>query len=144
MLCMPMFSVCFFFFWGGDGGGGVNFCGVYCPSVIVFLAIGGTCRCEHTLLCEQIVKRHLYIFIHSLFSCHQWGLRVWCIYVCVTSKDYRHDAYLSVSPLRITDMMYIYLCHQWGFQVWCTSMSPVKITGMMNKNVTGEDYRYDE
>ena len=84
MLCMPMFSVCLFvclfvvFFWG------VSFCRSYCPSVIVFLAIGGTCRCEHTLLCEQIVKRHLYIFIHSLFF----------------------------SPVRVTGMMYIYLCQQ--------------------------------
>ena len=75
----------------------MNFCGLYCPSVIVFLAIGGTCRCEHTLLCEQIVKRHLYIFIHSLFF--------------VTSEGYGYDVYMSVSPVRITDMMHIYLCH---------------------------------
>ena len=44
---------------------GVSFCWSYCPNVIVFLASGGTWRCEHTLFCVEIVKRHLSIFINS-------------------------------------------------------------------------------
>ena len=38
---------------------GVSFCGLYCPNVIVFLACGGTWRCEHISLCVEIVNRHL-------------------------------------------------------------------------------------
>ena len=44
---------------------GMSFCGLYCPNVIAFLACGGTWRCEHTLFCVDIVKRHVLIFIHS-------------------------------------------------------------------------------
>ena len=44
----------------------MSFCGLYCPNVIVFLACGGTWRCEHTLFCVEIVKRHLQILIHSI------------------------------------------------------------------------------
>ena len=59
-LCMPSFPVWVF---------GVCFCGSYCPNVIVFLVCGGTWRCEHTLFCMtlfcvEIVKHHLWIFIH--------------------------------------------------------------------------------
>ena len=38
---------------------GVSFCWSYCPNGIVFLACGGTWRCENTLFCVEIVKRHL-------------------------------------------------------------------------------------
>ena len=55
-LCMPVVPVWVF---------GVSFCGSYCPNVIVFLAFGGIWRCEHALLCVEIVKRHLSMFIHS-------------------------------------------------------------------------------
>ena len=60
-LCMPMFPVWVF---------GVSFCGSYCPNV-VFLACGGTWRCQYTLFCVEIVKRHLYIFIHSFIHLSQ-------------------------------------------------------------------------
>ena len=53
---MPMIPV-----WGF----GVSFGGSYRPNVIAFLACGGTWRCEHTLFCVDIVKRHVLIFIHS-------------------------------------------------------------------------------
>ena len=49
----------------GLGFWGVRFCGWYCPNVIVFLACWGTWRCELTLFCVEIVKRHLQIFIYS-------------------------------------------------------------------------------
>ena len=55
-LCIPMFPVWVF---------GESFCGLYCPNVFVFLAWGGTWRCEHTLFRVEIVKRHLQICIHS-------------------------------------------------------------------------------
>ena len=55
-LCVPMVPV--WGFWS-------EFFGLYCPNVTVFLVCGGTWRCEHTLFCMEIVKRHPQIFIHS-------------------------------------------------------------------------------
>ena len=99
--------------------------------------------------------------------------QVWCISICVSSEDYMYDVYLSVSPVRITGVMHVYLCLQWGLQLWCVSIcvsgedyrhdvylsvSPVRITGMMYNClclrwglqvwcisicVSSEDYRYD-
>ena len=59
-LCMPVVPV--WGFWS-------DFCGLHCPNVILFLACGGTWRCERTLFCDKIVERLLSIFIHSTHLC---------------------------------------------------------------------------
>ena len=62
VICMKRF-VCLSF---RSGVLGVSFCGWYCPNVIVLSVCGGTWRCEQTLFCVEIVKRHLSIFIPPL------------------------------------------------------------------------------
>ena len=75
----------FFFFWGGG-----SFCGLYCPNVFVFLACGGTWRCEHTLFCVEIVKRHIQIFIHSIihsFVHSQYSLALHCVRIDYSGQN---------------------------------------------------------
>ena len=68
-----------------------------------------------------------------------------------TSENYKDNAYLSVSPVRITGimlmrlspvritgMMHVNLCHRWRFQIWWTS------TCVKGEDVTGENYSYVE
>lgn len=46
-----------------------SFCGQYnCPNVFVFLVYRGIWRCDCTIFCVEIAKRHEYIFIHSFIQ----------------------------------------------------------------------------
>ena len=53
-------------------------------------------------------------------------------------KTRKKTTYLSVSPVRITGMMHVNLCHRWGFQIWWTSIC------VKGEDVTGENYSYVE
>ena len=68
-----------------------------------------------------------------------------------TSENYKDNANLSVSPVRITGimhmrlspvritgMMHVNLCHRWRFQIWWTSIC------VKGEDVTGENYSYVE
>ena len=82
----------------GLGFWGVRFCGWYCPNVIVFLACWGTWRCELTLFCVEIVKRHLQIFIHSFTALLFW---LTMVFTHPFNLDFCLDCYRSLKTFQV-------------------------------------------